>query len=73
VSGQRSPIESWSGLPSADQRKATGYALDDAAKAVAVLNRLLGTDVPAAYATAKKKWAAPVKPVAVPAGGAAAP
>ena len=73
VSGQRSPIESWSGLPSADQRKAMGYALDDAAKAVAAPNRLLGTDVPAAYTAAKKKWAAPVKPVAVPAGGAPAP
>jgi photosystem II stability/assembly factor-like uncharacterized protein len=67
VAGQRSPIEGFSGLPSADQRKAMGYALDDAAKAIAALNRLLGTDVPAAYTAAKKKWASPVKPVAVPA------
>ena len=56
-----------------DQRKAMGYALDDAAKAVGALNRLLGADVPTAYTAAKKKWAAPVKPVAVPAGGAPAP
>ena len=40
VNGQRAPIEGWSGLPSVDQRKSLGYAMEDAEKAVAALNKL---------------------------------
>ena len=37
---QRAPIEGWSGLPTADQQRALGYAIEDAQKAVAALNKL---------------------------------
>jgi hypothetical protein len=40
MNGQRAPIEAWSGLPSVDQRKSLGYAMEDAEKAVAALNTL---------------------------------
>jgi len=68
VDGQRSPIEEWSGLPSVDQRKALDYALEDADKAVTELNRLITSDIPAAYQAAGKSWASAVKAVAVGGG-----
>jgi uncharacterized membrane protein YgcG len=67
VNGQRGPIESWSGLPTVDQQKALGYAVEDAQKAVAELNRLVSTDIPAAYQrVAKKEWSGKVKGVQPP-------
>jgi hypothetical protein len=68
VNGQRAPIEAWSGLPSVDQRKALGYAIEDAEKAVADLNKLVTTDIPTAYQrVAKKEWSRKVKGVQPPA------
>jgi len=68
VNGQRAPIEAWSVLPSVDQRKSLGYALEDAEKAVAALNTLVSADVPAAYQrVAKKEWPRKVKAVQAPA------
>lgn len=67
VNAQRSPIESWSGLPSVDQRRALGYALDDARKAIGDLNRLVTTSIPAAYRTAGKSWSRSLRTVAIPA------
>jgi predicted kinase len=69
VNAQRAPIEGWSGLPSVDQRKALDYALDDARKAMAELNKLVATDIPAAYKVAKKEWRRAVKGVAAPTVG----
>jgi len=70
VNAQRSPIEGWSGPPSVDQRKALEYALDDARKATAELNRLVSTDIPAAYMAAGKTWSRAVQRVQQPAPGA---
>ena len=67
VNAQHAPIEQWSGMPSVDQQKALGYAIEDATKAVAELNRLAGSDIPAAYKAAKKEWGRSVKTVATPA------
>lgn len=67
VNAQHSPIEAWSGLPSADQRAALGFAMEDARKALADLNRLVGTDIPAAYTAARKTWRSRLRPVAAPA------
>jgi hypothetical protein len=68
VNGQRAPIESWSGLPSVDQRKSLGYGIEDAEKAVAALNTLVSTELPAAYQRiAKKEWPRKVKAVQPPA------
>jgi photosystem II stability/assembly factor-like uncharacterized protein len=68
VNGQRGPIEGWSGLPTADQLKALGYAVDDAQKALAELNKLVGSEIPTAYkSVANKPWTRTVKPVAAPA------
>ena len=73
VNGQRAPIEGWSGLPSADQQKSLGYAIEDAQKAAAELNRLVATDIPAAYQqVARKGWGRKVNGVAAPASGKAA-
>jgi hypothetical protein len=72
VNGQRAPIEGWSGLPSVDQRKSLEFALDDARAATAELNRLVSTDIPAAYRTAGKTWSRPVPRVQQPAGGGGA-
>jgi hypothetical protein len=67
VNAQRAPIEGWSGLPTADQLKALGYATDDAQKALQELNKLVTTDIPAAYKSAgAKEWTRKVKPVPVP-------
>jgi photosystem II stability/assembly factor-like uncharacterized protein len=66
VNGQRGPIEGWSGLPSLDQRQALDYALEAAEGAVAELNQLVGTDIPAAYQAAGKTWRNTVKGVGKP-------
>jgi hypothetical protein len=67
VNGQRAPIEGWSGLPTADQQRALGFAVDDARKAVTELNKLIATDIPAAYrAIANKEWNRKVRAVAMP-------
>src|SRR5438105_2228910 len=59
-------VEGWSGMPTLDQRAALDFAIEDARKAVAELNRIVTTDIPAAYKTAKKEWARKVKPVGSP-------
>ncbi|HEV8217342.1 MAG TPA: hypothetical protein VGP95_15945, partial [Gemmatimonadaceae bacterium] len=66
LNGQRGPIEGWSGQPTSDQRKAVGYAIDDARKAIADLNKLATTDIPAAYGGAAN-WKRKVSPVKLPA------
>jgi hypothetical protein len=73
MNGQRGPIEGWSGLPSVDQRKSLGYAIEDAGKAVATLNRLTATDIPAAYRAANKSWSKKVGSVAIPVAPASSP
>src|SRR5262249_39582777 len=71
VNGNRAPIEGWSGLPTADQLKALGYATEDAQKAIAELNKLVTTDVSAAYKSVTgKDWPRKLKPVAAPAAKA---
>lgn len=67
VNAQRAPIEGWSGLPSVDQRRALGFALDDAKQALADFNRLVTAGIPAAYRSAGSAWRDPVKAVAAPA------
>jgi photosystem II stability/assembly factor-like uncharacterized protein len=68
VNGQRAPIEGWSGMPTLDQRKSLGFAVDDARKALTTLNRLISTDIPATYKTiGNKSWPRPVKTVPAPA------
>ena len=69
VNGQRGPIEGWSGQPTLDQRKAVGYAIDDARKAINDLNKLVTTDIPAAYGGAGA-WKRKVAPVRLPARNA---
>jgi hypothetical protein len=66
VNGQRGPIENWSGLPTADQLKALGYAIEDGQKAIAELNKLVSSEIPAAYKAANKDWSRKVKPVTPP-------
>src|SRR5262249_1182492 len=66
LNGQRGPIEGWSGQPTSDQRKAVGYAIDDARKAITDLNKLISTDIPAAYGGANA-WKRKVAPVKLPA------
>jgi hypothetical protein len=68
VNGQRGPIENWSGLPTADQLKALGYAIEDAQKAIAELNKLVISDIQSAYkANTNKDWVRKVKSVSAPA------
>ena len=66
LNGQRGPIEGWSGQPTSDQRKAVGYAIDDARKAINDLNKLISTEIPAAYGGANA-WKRKVSPVKLPA------
>jgi hypothetical protein len=68
VNNQRAPIEGWSGVPTVDQRKALGYAIEDSRKAIADLNKLVTADIPSAYAGS---WPRKVNPVKTPisAGG----
>jgi hypothetical protein len=73
VNGQRGPIESWSGQPTSDQRKAVGYAIDDARKAITDLNKLIATEIPAAYGGGSgRRWTHNVAPVRMPGQGASA-
>jgi hypothetical protein len=68
VNAQRGSIEGWSGLPTVDQRKAVGYAIDDGQKALTALNALITTEIPAAYRqVAKKEWTRKVGTVRLPA------
>ena len=66
VNATRGPIEAWSGMPSVDQRKALDYAMEDASASTSALNRLIVTDIPAAYKTVNKTWARAVPRVATP-------
>jgi len=67
VNALRGPIEGWSGAPTLDQRSALGYGVADGTKALAALNALIRSDIPAAYRrVAKKDWPRVVAPVAVP-------
>jgi hypothetical protein len=71
VNAQRAPIEGWSGLPTIDQQKALGYGIEDGQRAIAELNKLVGTDIPAAYrALAKKDWPRRVKRIVPPTASA---
>jgi hypothetical protein len=64
AAGLRGPIEGYSGLPTADQRRGVDWAFEDAAKAVAEFNRLVQNEIPAAYAQfAKREWPKKVQPV----------
>jgi hypothetical protein len=63
INGLRGPIEGWSGVPTVDQQKALGYAIDDASKAIADLNRLIETEIPAAYKSSGRSWSRAVHPV----------
>jgi photosystem II stability/assembly factor-like uncharacterized protein len=66
VNAQRNAIEGWSGPPTVDQRRAVAYGVEDGRAALAELNRLVATDIPAAYRAASKTWSHPVKGVAPP-------
>jgi photosystem II stability/assembly factor-like uncharacterized protein len=66
VNAQRNAIEGWSGLPTVDQQKAVSYGIADGRAALAELNKLVGTDIPAAYRAASKSWSRPIKGVAPP-------
>lgn len=66
VNAQRSSIEGWSGLPTVDQQRAVEYGITDARAALAELNRLVRTDIPAAYRAASKRWSRPVEGVTPP-------
>jgi photosystem II stability/assembly factor-like uncharacterized protein len=66
VNAQRGAIEGWSGLPTADQQKAVSYGIADGRAALAELNKLVATDIPAAYRAASKSWSRPIKRVAPP-------
>jgi photosystem II stability/assembly factor-like uncharacterized protein len=66
VNAQRNAIEGWSGLPTVDQQKAVGYGVEEGRAALAELNKLVGTDIPAAYRAASKTWSRRVEGVAPP-------
>ncbi|HYV97224.1 MAG TPA: hypothetical protein VE967_07235, partial [Gemmatimonadaceae bacterium] len=68
VGGLIRPIESFSSVPTADQRAQMLWAQEDAAKMIADLNKTTQTDIPALYAKyAKGPWSRKV--AAVPAAG----
>jgi photosystem II stability/assembly factor-like uncharacterized protein len=56
VNGLRGPIEGWSGAPTVDQRAALENAIADGKKAIAELDRLVDTEIPALYRAAGKSW-----------------
>ncbi|MFI5311563.1 MAG: hypothetical protein ACHQQ3_10040, partial [Gemmatimonadales bacterium] len=61
----RGPIEGYSGLPTADQRRQVDWVFDDATNAVAAFNRLVQSEIPAAYSRAGKgDWPRRVQPLA---------
>jgi len=64
ANGMRGPIEGYSGLPTADQRRGVDWAFEDATKAVAEFNRLVQGDIPGAYSQlAKREWPRKVQPL----------
>jgi hypothetical protein len=57
VNAQRNPIEAFSGSPTVDQRASLGFAMSDAQAALAELDKLVRTDIPAGYrSVARKEW-----------------
>ena len=73
VNAARGPIEAWSGMPSVDQRQVLDNATEDAGKALAGLNKLVNTDIPAGYQSiAKKAWPRKVPGVPAPLGASRA-
>jgi photosystem II stability/assembly factor-like uncharacterized protein len=65
ANGARGPIEGYSGLSTADQRRQVDWAFEDAAKAVADFNQLVGTEIPALYSQlAKREWPKRLQPLA---------
>ena len=73
INATRGPIEAWSGMPSVDQRQILTNGIEDAGKALAELNKLVNTDIPAAYQqVAKKPWPRKVNGVAAPLGASRA-
>jgi photosystem II stability/assembly factor-like uncharacterized protein len=68
ATGLSRAIEAYSGLPTADQRRQIDWAFEDATKTIDELNRLLQTDVPAAYGDLLKQglWPKRPQPVAAP-------
>ncbi len=66
TNGSIRTIESWSGAPTADQRKQLEYASEDASKVIGEINKLIQTEIPALYqSAAKKAWPKPVAIVPV--------
>jgi hypothetical protein len=60
------PVEAWSGAATLDQRRQVDFAVEDAMKAIADLNRVIQVEIPAMYSSvAKKAWPKPVHAVPV--------
>jgi hypothetical protein len=58
------PIESFSGLPSADQMRQVDWSFEDATKTVNELNSVIRAEIPGLYAQfAKQPWPKPVQPL----------
>lgn len=66
LNGLRGPIEGWSGPPTQEQQAALSGAVADARSALTAFNRLVSTEIPAAYRAAGKGWSRRVEPVAAP-------
>jgi hypothetical protein len=66
LNGLRAPIEGWSGPPTQDQQAALSSAVADARSALTAFNRLVATEIPAAYRAAGKSWSRRVRAVALP-------
>jgi hypothetical protein len=66
TNGAIRPVEAWSGMPTLDQRRQVDFAVEDAMKAIADLNRVIQAEIPAMYSSvAKKAWPKPVAAVPV--------
>jgi hypothetical protein len=66
TNGATRPVEAWSGMPTLDQRRQIDFAVEDAMKAIADLNRVIQAEIPAMYSSvAKKPWPKPVQSVPV--------
>ena len=64
TAGAVRPVESWSGAATIDQRRQIDFALEDANHAIADLNHVIESEIPASYAkVAKKAWPRPVAAV----------
>jgi photosystem II stability/assembly factor-like uncharacterized protein len=58
------PIESFSGLPAADQMRQIDWSFEDATKTVNELNSVIRSEIPGLYAQfAKQSWPKPVQPL----------